>query len=56
MSENKKHIRDIQIGDKYKFLPTGEIFTFEKEDDIAWEVINPDNYSVIQSNKKEETK
>ncbi len=41
-----KHISEIQIGEFYKHLPSGEIKKFEKEDDIAWDVINPDNYKV----------
>ena len=42
-----KHISEIQIGEFYKHLPSGEIKKFEKEDDIAWDVINPDNYKVV---------
>ena len=42
-----KHISEIQIGEFYKHLPSGEIKKFEKEDDIAWDVINQDNYKVV---------
>jgi len=43
-----KHISEIEIGEFYKHLPSGEVKKFEKEDDIAWDVINPDNYKVVE--------
>lgn len=38
------HISEIRIGEIYKHLPTGEEKVFGKEDEIAWDVINPENY------------
>lgn len=41
-------IRNIKVGDKYKHLPSGQIKTFTKETDIPWEVVNPDNYVIVE--------
>jgi len=46
-----KHISEIQIGDKFKHLPSGKIKMFKHENDIAWAVINPDNYIIIEELK-----
>lgn len=38
------HFSEIRVGEIYKHLPSGEEKALELEDEIAWEVINPDNY------------
>ena len=48
-----KHIIDIEIGDYYKHLPSGNVYKFEKEDQIAWNVINPDNYVILDKDDRE---
>lgn len=38
-------ISDIRIGETFKHLPSGKVEIFEREDQLAWDVINQQNYS-----------
>jgi hypothetical protein len=52
MKLEKIDISEIKKGDIYQHLPSGEYFLFERDDEIAWEVINSDNYSAWRVPKK----
>lgn len=43
-----RHISTIKIGEKYKHLPSGKTYIFKKDNDVPWEVVNPDNYIIVE--------